>query len=1255
MNKFYTLTLSILLLLGSASAQLSPALPSDSAQTLDVLFRKKFEANRILAEQIAAEKNIKLRRVTPNGQVIEFETFDANGNMLFRTTTNVGAGRTISTNRVWPGGTVGTALTGVVSGNRLGIWDGGATLVSHQEFGTRATQVDGATQLSDHATHVAGTMVGAGVSANARGMAYEANLRCYDWNNDESEMASAGSNGMLVSNHSYGTITGWYFDGADDIWYGDPGVSLTTDYKFGFYDSQAAQWDLIAFNNPFYLICKAAGNDRGEDRSSSTWFYADGTPGSGTPPGQDGGTNGYDCLPTYSTAKNVLTVGAVRKINNNNTNNGWTQISDVVMSTFSGWGPTDDGRIKPDVVGCGVNVFSAGSASTTNYTTKNGTSMASPNVSGSLLLVQQHFSNLKNRYLRASTLKGLTIHTADEAGNVGPDYVYGWGLVNIAKAVQLITDSNQNSIQERTLTNGASFTQNIVANGNMPLRITICWTDRAGTPVAPALNPTNRMLVNDLDIRLTRVSDNTVFSPYILNPATPNIAATTGDNIRDNVEQIYLATPAAGAYTLSVTHKGVLVGSTQTYSIIISGLVANPSASFAVNNRFPCTTQSVTFTDLSTGGISSRVWSFPGGNPSTSTAANPVVSYSVAGRYSVALKVTNALGTDSVFFTNFITSGGNTLPFTETFEDNSNTRSQWTIQNTNNDTTWRLATIGGTTPGDKAYCMPFFNYTNTGRRDGLLTPVLSLRSYTNPVLTFSHAHALFPGNAHDSLVIWISTNCGSSWVRLASYRGPTLATAPDTSEEFYPQSASEWCSTNCKTISLNAYSGLSNIRIRFEGYNNYGNNLFIDNVNIFGTPLAPVAGFRASKTNLCTNESIQLTDTSRNFPTAWNWEITGPQNFNFTTQNPIVAFAQPGQYTVKLRVSNSTASDSVTRINYFTVIQGPATPNITTNSSIICDGDSIQLATDSTASQYQWFRNNSVINGATSSTYFAKITGTYRLRTTAANGCNMFTDTIGATLFDKPAKPTISSSLSGSVMCEGGTAVLTSSALLGNIWYRSGNAISGGTIRQLTIQDSGIYTVQVNANGCYSELADARTVNLIPRPQTSAISGVASVLPNSTHTYSVNLTAGSTYNWQVSGGIPSGGGNTMSVTWGNGPTGNISVRETGANGCQGELKSQAITISLTALRSTEKLTMNLQVYPNPASDFIDLQWNANAAQQMKIQLINILGQEVYVMEAISVAGENKLKIELPKLNKGVYYLQLTTWDGMKEVRKITIE
>ncbi len=122
--------------------------------------------------------------------------------------------------------------------------------------------------------------------------------------------------------------------------------------------------------------------------------------------------------------KNILTVGAVNPIAA-----GYSSAADVLMSSFSSWGPTDDGRIKPDVVADGVGLTSSIASSNNAYATYSGTSMATPNVTGSLLLLQEYYVQLHpGIFMRSATLKGLTIHTADEAGpNPGPDYQFGWG------------------------------------------------------------------------------------------------------------------------------------------------------------------------------------------------------------------------------------------------------------------------------------------------------------------------------------------------------------------------------------------------------------------------------------------------------------------------------------------------------------------------------------------------------------------------------------------------------------------------------------------------------------------------------------------------------------------------------------------------------------------------------------------------------------------------------------------------------------
>lgn len=550
--------------------------------------RERYRINRLRAVKLAQQQNIQLRQVDSTGAVIEFYDFNDNGQMLFHKTCNIGAGRTISTNKVWPSGGIGTSLTGSSMTGRLGEWDEGAIRNTHQELIGRVTQVDASSILSDHSTHVAGTMISSGVVDTAKGMAYQATLKAYDWNNAEAEMLSAANAGMLVSNHSYGSICGWNYNNSMSRleWWGDASVSQIEDYKFGFYDYTAAIWDSIAFLNPYYLICKAAGNDRGQTNIGGT-HYVRNTSGawvtSTMTRNADGNANGFDCILDYGVAKNILTVGAVYKIGYGNNNNGWAGTSSVIMSSFSGWGPSDDGRIKPDVVACGVDVYSCSAVSNSSYVTFNGTSMATPNTAGSLLLLQQHYKNVKNLYMRSSSLKALIIHTADESGNFdGPDYKFGYGLINIAKAVQLISDSNSNQIKEMSLANNVSYTQTFSNNGTVPIKVTICWTEKPGSPSIPILNSTTKKLVNDLDIRLRRNSDNFIFFPFILDPINPSSAATTGDNIRDNVEQILIQTPQNGSYTIIVTHKNSLYNAiAQNYSLIISGISDTSSYSYS--------------------------------------------------------------------------------------------------------------------------------------------------------------------------------------------------------------------------------------------------------------------------------------------------------------------------------------------------------------------------------------------------------------------------------------------------------------------------------------------------------------------------------------------------------------------------------------------------------------------------------------------------------------------------------------------------
>lgn len=509
---------------------------------------------------------------------------------------NIISAATIGTSHLWPGGSTGLNLTGGSANlkGKIAIWDEGVVRPTHVELAGRVVQEDAAegdTVLSDHSTHVSGTLIATGVNPVAKGMANTAQLlQAYDFDNDEAQMMVAAANGLLTSNHSYGTVAGWepdatYPDRWD--WWGEPGD--TVDINFGLYNSDAQIWDSIAYNAPYYLIAKAAGNnpgDTGPAVGGNYWrmntagnFYNAG----GRPAGISNNFS-FETIPTFGNSKNIMVIGAVNPIPG-----GYTSPSDVVWSGFSSEGPTGDGRIKPDLVADGVNVLSSISTADNAYDIYSGTSMATPASTGSGFLLQQYYSQLHGTttFMRSATLKGLLVHTADEAGSYpGPDYVFGWGLIDMVRAAGVITSDNTDHTQqiiESSLTQGSqdSRTYSVIASGKTALWATICWTDPPGTPATIPSSESNFQdvtlkLVNDLDLRITDNTTGTVYMPWVLNPASGSQAnaATKGDNFRDNVEKVELTDSAVPGrtYTITITHKNTLQRGSQAYSLIISGV-----------------------------------------------------------------------------------------------------------------------------------------------------------------------------------------------------------------------------------------------------------------------------------------------------------------------------------------------------------------------------------------------------------------------------------------------------------------------------------------------------------------------------------------------------------------------------------------------------------------------------------------------------------------------------------------------------------
>jgi len=507
-----------------------------------------------------------------NSEFVEIIGVTPDGRPILQGFDNHNAAITTRTNTLHPGGISGHDVTGSGS-NWLAIWDG-LVYANHLEFTGRVTMRNtGGSSL--HGTHVAGTMIATGFDLNAKGMGPASLLDSYDSWNDDSEMSSAAANGIRVSNHSYGPRAGWNRESDQNNWYwlGDVNISETEDYAFGYYDSECRAWDQISYYAPYYTICRSAGNDRQDTGGTNAGHYVlvNGNWTWSTDYREpDGGSDQFDSINWGKVAKNIITCGAVSDVLN------YTGPSSVSMSSFSNWGPADDGRIKPDIVANGVSLYSCSNESATSYASLNGTSMSAPNVTGTVnVLVELYHRTHNNDFPLSSTMKGILAHTADECGShTGPDYSYGWGLLNAHRAADLIVSDSLLfvPIQEEILADGETDTYFFSASGSDTVRVTLCWTDPPATVLPAALNNRTAHIVNDLDVRLINTDTDSTYYPWKLDPENPSFAAITGDNLVDNVEQIFAPDLPAGNYQIEVSHKGSLTDGVQNYSLIETGL-----------------------------------------------------------------------------------------------------------------------------------------------------------------------------------------------------------------------------------------------------------------------------------------------------------------------------------------------------------------------------------------------------------------------------------------------------------------------------------------------------------------------------------------------------------------------------------------------------------------------------------------------------------------------------------------------------------
>jgi subtilisin family serine protease len=466
-------------------------------------------------------------------------------------------------------------------GVTLSLFEIGAAQSSHPEFQGRFT-VHFDSGDGDHSTHVAGTIAAAGINANAKGMAPKAQLHEFcvasdggnlcdnNWLDDKDLLLEPL--GVAADNNSWGFVLGWCgpSHGCDTpVW-------LDSAESMGGYDIELgtpALDEISILRNVLFI--HSAGNDgdgqtfpgdsfaehhhvdaEGETMTDKVFCYSKNASGTDCPTSCNGGCEAarhdpklpFDTMGATAAAKNVIAVGAV-------TASG----SFVGAANFTSRGPAKDGRVKPDVVARGVGVTST--IPTSTYAVNQGTSMASPVVTGiaGLLVEQWRRTFGAGSNPKPEQLKALIIAGAQDLGNPGPDYTFGFGLVDAKASVDTIIADGGTGQRIRTLNftqaAGQEIESTITLTAAQNLRIVLNWPD------PPVINlgdddPGFKTLVNDLDVRVIDPAGVT-HRPYVLNKDAHLEPATRGVNTVDNVEMLEIPNAGPGQYRVLVTGKSV--------------------------------------------------------------------------------------------------------------------------------------------------------------------------------------------------------------------------------------------------------------------------------------------------------------------------------------------------------------------------------------------------------------------------------------------------------------------------------------------------------------------------------------------------------------------------------------------------------------------------------------------------------------------------------------------------------------------------
>lgn len=1059
-------------------------------------------------------------------------------------------------------------------GMNIGIWD--ELCSPHLDFSPtgRLTQMESGSPGS-HGTHVSGTVGGKGIiNPIARGMAPNASIFSYNgFNNDvQVEMATAiPANTLISSNHSY-------HDGLG-VQCGVTGNSVA-------YTLRSRNTDLNLNNFPYHIHCHSAGNNQG-----------DCTGGWGTITG------------TGKSAKNNLVVGSISTAE--------------ALSSFSSCGPVHDGRIKPEIVAMGSNVFSTYTPLNT-YNTISGTSMSTPGITGTVAVLAQRYKQLNGNVNPPSHLiKNIACNAATDLGTAGPDYRFGFGRVDALKSVKILEN---NTYALNTVATGASNDLTItVPAGAARLKVMLTWNDPAATANA------SFALINNLDLRVIEGANTTL--PWILDRMNPANAATRADDNISNIEQVTIDNPAAGTYTLRVTGEAITTGPNQAYAI--SWIIDMPGIEVVYpngNESFsPGSSETITWNNAGVSGNQTVEYSLDNGGTwttiSTVSATTTRLTWTVPAAFTstALIRVTNGsltdvsdngfkiLGTVTGFTGNNTTCNAGEINFSWNAVTNANAYDIYSLDNTGN-FVLLSSNISGT------------SFTATG-----LTPGANMWFTIRAKNTTNNAES------ERAIAINVVASTGGGGIGNAGPISGSAGICGNPSAVSYSISAVPGATTYTWTSPPGSIivsgQGSTSITVNYPGGSTNGNiTVTAGNgscssapaslaITINPLPAAPAGGGNQSQT-VCLPDPIPVLTATATVPAGhtvrWYNAASGGTIVSSPTLN---AAGTITYYAASLHTASGCESNSRTAVtlSITTVAQAAVS---TSGATTFCQGGSVTL-TASSGSSYNWS------NGAISQSILVNANGNYSVTVTTA-GCTSTSPAVNVLVNPIPAAAiTASGPLS---FCQGNNVTLT--ATTNGASYSWSN---GANTQSIIAGSSGNYTVTVtSAAGC-SATSAATVVSVSPNPVVNiSAAPYTRLYPGLSTTLTANVNPAGNYNYTwYRDNIPVPGA-VSSTLPGIDPNklGSYTVTVTNSSGLPCSNTSAALLISDSAVNK-------LFILPNPNNGKFDVLYHNIGTNTYTLKIYDSKGAYVFEKSYTLSAPYQRMEVNLRNAGrKGIYHIVL---------------